>query len=97
MPVKMTECYFATKMPCWRNVMFAEHHDTSEMTKNNDEDDMGENKKVKRVPAKVACYFPIITCLRRLFMNKANTELLQWHVRDRKKDAMLRHPADEIQ
>jgi hypothetical protein len=28
--------------------------------KNNDEDDMGENKNVKRVPAKVAWYFPII-------------------------------------
>jgi hypothetical protein len=28
--------------------------------KNNDEDDMGENKKVKRVPTKVAWYFPII-------------------------------------
>jgi hypothetical protein len=28
--------------------------------KNIDEDDMGENKKVKRVTAKVAWYFPII-------------------------------------
>jgi hypothetical protein len=28
--------------------------------KNIDEDDMGENKKVKRVPAKVAWYFTII-------------------------------------
>jgi hypothetical protein len=28
--------------------------------KNIDEDDMEENKKVKRVPAKVAWYFPII-------------------------------------
>jgi hypothetical protein len=32
--------------------------------KNIDEDDMGENKKVKRVPAKVALYFPIIHHLR---------------------------------
>jgi hypothetical protein len=31
--------------------------------KNNDEDGMGENKKVKRVPAKVAWYFPIIAHL----------------------------------
>jgi hypothetical protein len=44
--------------------------------KNIDEDDMGENKKVKRVPAKVAWYFLIILHLRRLFMNKANDELL---------------------
>jgi hypothetical protein len=28
--------------------------------KNIDEDDMGENKKIKRVPARVAWYFPII-------------------------------------
>jgi hypothetical protein len=48
---------------------------------NIDEDDMGENKNVKRVSAKVAWYFPIIPHLRRLFMNKANDELLQWHAR----------------
>jgi hypothetical protein len=29
-------------------------------------------------------------------MNKANIELLQWHARERKKDAMLYHPADGI-
>jgi hypothetical protein len=33
MHVKMTACYFATKTPCWRNVMFAKYHVTSEMTK----------------------------------------------------------------
>jgi hypothetical protein len=65
--------------------------------KNIDEDDMGENKKVKRVPAKVAWYFPIIPRLRWLFMNKANAELLQWHVREHKKVVMLRHPTDGIQ
>jgi hypothetical protein len=30
-------------------------------------------------------------------MNKANAELLQWHARERKKDAMLHHFADGIQ
>jgi hypothetical protein len=30
-------------------------------------------------------------------MNKANAELLQWHAREHKKDAILRHPADGIQ
>jgi hypothetical protein len=30
-------------------------------------------------------------------VDKANVELLQWHVRERKKDAMLRHHADRIQ
>jgi hypothetical protein len=62
--------------------------------KNIDEDNMGENKKVKRVPAKVAWYFPIIPHLQRLFANEANAELLQWYARECKKDAMLRHPAD---
>jgi hypothetical protein len=45
--------------------------------KNIEEDDMGENKKVKRVPSKVAWYFPIIPHLRLMFVNKANIELLQ--------------------
>jgi hypothetical protein len=53
--------------------------------KNIDEDDMGENKKFKRVLAKVSWYFPIIPHLRRLFVNKANAELLQWHAREQKK------------
>jgi hypothetical protein len=65
--------------------------------KNIDEDDMEENKKDKRVPAKVAWYFPIIPCLWWLFANKANVELLQWHMRERKKGAMLCHPPDGIQ
>jgi hypothetical protein len=30
-------------------------------------------------------------------MNKANAKLLQWYARERKKDAMLYHSADEIQ
>jgi hypothetical protein len=96
MHVEMTTCYFATKMPCWRNVVFAEHHDTSKMTKILMKMAWG-NKKVKRVPAKVAWYFPIIPRLWRLFANKANAELLKWHARERKKDEMLHHPADGIQ
>jgi hypothetical protein len=32
-----------------------------------------------------------------LFANKGNAELLQWHERERKKDAMLHHPDDRIQ
>jgi hypothetical protein len=31
------------------------------------------------------------------FTNKANADLLQWHARERKKDAMLHHPANGIQ
>jgi hypothetical protein len=33
MLVEMTECCFATKIPYWRNVVFAEYNDISEMTK----------------------------------------------------------------
>ncbi|KAK1609987.1 hypothetical protein QYE76_033660 [Lolium multiflorum] len=47
----------------------------------------------KRVPAKVMWYAPIIPRLKRLFRNKEHA-LLRWHMEERKKDAMLRHPAD---
>jgi hypothetical protein len=53
--------------------------------KNINEDDKGKNKKVKRVPHKVAWCFPIIPYLCQLFTNIANAELLQWHVREHKK------------
>jgi hypothetical protein len=45
--------------------VFAGHHDTSEMSQIfHKDDDMGENKKDKRLPAKVAWYFPIIPHLK---------------------------------
>jgi hypothetical protein len=47
MHVKMTVCYFATKMPCWRNVVSGEHHDTSEMTKISLKMTWGRIKKLK--------------------------------------------------
>ncbi|KAK1691879.1 hypothetical protein QYE76_008576 [Lolium multiflorum] len=51
----------------------------------------------KRVPAKVMWYAPIIPRLKRLFRNKEHARLLRWHKEDRKKDEMLRHPADGSQ
>jgi hypothetical protein len=33
MHVEMTTCYFTMKMSCWRNIVCAKHHDTSEMIK----------------------------------------------------------------
>ncbi|KAK1662429.1 hypothetical protein QYE76_050588 [Lolium multiflorum] len=48
----------------------------------------------KRVPAKVMWYAPIIPRLKRLFRNKEHAKLLRWHMEERKKDVMLRHPAD---
>jgi hypothetical protein len=77
--------------------MFAEHHDTSEMTKISMRMTWGRIFFFKRVPAKVTWYFHIIPRVRRMFMNKANAELLQWHARECKKDAMPRYPTDEIQ
>jgi hypothetical protein len=48
----------------------------------------------KRVPAKVMWYAPIIPQLKRLFRNKEHARLFRWHKEDRKKDELLRHPAD---
>ncbi|XP_071683720.1 uncharacterized protein [Lolium perenne] len=42
-------------------------------------------------------YAPIIPRLKRLFRNKEHARLLRWHKEDRKKDVMLRHPADGSQ
>ena len=57
----------------------------------------GEPTPRKRVPAKVMWYAPIIPRLKRLFQNKERAKLLRWHKEDRKKDVMLRHPADGSQ
>ncbi|KAK1686624.1 hypothetical protein QYE76_047472 [Lolium multiflorum] len=60
-------------------------------------DDLGDvegEPPRKRVPAKVMWYAPIIPRLKRLFRNKEHAKLLRWHMEERKKDAMLRHPAD---
>ena len=63
-------------------------------------DDPGDVEGVrikKRVPAKVMWYFPLIPHLKRLFMNKTNAKLMQWHKKYRKQDNMLRHLADGTQ
>ena len=51
----------------------------------------------KRIPAKVMWYAPIIPRLKRLFQNKEHAKLLRWHKEERKKDMMMRHPADGSQ
>ena len=56
----------------------------------------GEPSPRKRVPAKVMWYAPIIPRLKRLFKNKEHAKLLRWHMEERKKDAMLRHPAEGL-
>ena len=59
--------------------------------------DANTNSVKNRPPAKVVWYFPIIPRLKRLFANGRNAELLRWHAEKRKKDGMLRHPADSAQ
>ena len=62
-----------------------------------DPGDVEGERPRKRVPAKVMWYAPIIPRLKRLFRNKEHPKLLRWHMEDRKKDEMLRHPADGSQ
>jgi hypothetical protein len=52
---------------------------------------MQENRKDKRLSAKVAWYVLIIPCLKLLFAKKANVELMRWHAVGDKKDGMLHH------
>jgi len=63
-------------------------------------DDPGEvdgKASKKKVPAKVMWYFPVIPRLKRLFRNKTNAKLMRWHAEERKKDELMRHPADASQ
>nr|AAK92605.1 Putative transposable element [Oryza sativa Japonica Group] len=60
-----------------------------------DGDDEGGNKK--RVQVKVVWYFPIIPRLERMYANKKHAKLMRWHHEERKKDGMIRHPADGSQ
>ena len=53
-----------------------------------------DRKRTYKVPRKVLCYFPIKKCLQRLFLSSNTASLTRWHDEDRKKDGLLRHPAD---
>ncbi|KAL6176938.1 hypothetical protein ACLB2K_053570 [Fragaria x ananassa] len=46
------------------------------------------------VPAKTLWYFPLIPRFRRMFQSTVSAKELTWHARGRKKDGMMRHPAD---
>ena len=60
---------------------------------NNPGDVDGEPVK-KKVHTKVMWYFPIISCLKHLFINKDHAKLMRWHKEKCKQDQILRHPAD---
>jgi hypothetical protein len=54
------------------------------------DDDLGAPEgtppKMTKVLAKVMWYFPIISCLKRLFRNEQNAKLMTWHKSDHKQD-----------
>jgi hypothetical protein len=59
-----------------------------------DDENCNKNRR-KDGPKKMFCYFPIIPCLKHLFANKKELELLRWHKEKHKQDGrMIRHPAD---
>jgi hypothetical protein len=53
-----------------------------------------EGTKTRGGPIKVIWYFPIALWVRRLFANAKSAKLLRWYGEERKKDTMMRHPAD---
>jgi ssDNA-binding Zn-finger/Zn-ribbon topoisomerase 1 len=60
------------------------------------ENDATSTKK-KPSPAKVLWYLPIIPRFKRLFSEEKTAKLLRWHAEGRKKDGLMRHPADSPQ
>lgn len=53
-----------------------------------------QGKVYEGVPAKALWYFPIIPRFQRLFQSKPTAKDIIWHHTNRKKDGVLRHPAD---
>jgi len=56
-----------------------------------------QSSEKKPPPAKVLWYLPIIPRLRRLFSLQEDAKNLVWHDEGRKKDGLIRHPADAKQ
>ncbi|OMO52139.1 Zinc finger, CCHC-type [Corchorus capsularis] len=52
--------------------------------------------EVKKKPAKVLRYFPLIPRLQRLFMSSKTAGDMTWHEDGRTKDGAIRHPADSL-
>jgi len=46
---------------------------------------------------KVLWYLPIVPRLKRLFANPKDAKNLRWHATERRRDRLLRHPADSMQ
>jgi hypothetical protein len=58
------------------------------MRKNVTPDHDIEGSKERKVPALVMWYLPVIDCLKRMFSNPRDAELLLWHM-NRKTDGMI--------
>ncbi|XP_021768138.1 uncharacterized protein LOC110732470 [Chenopodium quinoa] len=67
------------------------------MAKSCPECNLSRYKKKEGVPAKVLWYFPIIPRFKRMYSDPVDAEKLTWHKFGRKKDGLLRHPADSPQ
>ncbi|KAM5578459.1 hypothetical protein ABKV19_008659, partial [Rosa sericea] len=52
------------------------------------------NKEREGVPAKVLWYFPPIPRFKRMFQSIETSKNLTWHASERKRDGLIRHPAD---
>ncbi|OMO50578.1 Transposon, En/Spm-like protein [Corchorus capsularis] len=55
-----------------------------------------ETLAVKKQPAKVLRYFPLIPRLQRIFMSNKTSESMTWHDDERTKDGSLRHPSNSL-
>jgi hypothetical protein len=90
----------AEKIPVCRNdcILFrGEHVSLNKCSKYNAsryKPKVDEIECTKGVPVKVIWYLPILFIFRRLFSNPKYAKLMKWHVKCRKDDDMLRHPAD---
>nr|ABB47202.2 transposon protein, putative, CACTA, En/Spm sub-class [Oryza sativa Japonica Group] len=60
-----------------------------------EDDTIGETKR--KIPQLVMWYLPVKDRIKRLYSNPRDAELMRWHQEGRKKDGMLRHPADAHQ
>src|SRR5207253_2550176 len=60
------------------------------------EDTTSNARKKRKNPAMVMWYLPVIGCLKRLFLNPRDSELMSWHFEQaqNKTDEMHRHPSD---
>jgi len=66
---------------------------TSRWKNTPDKTTLTKKERWKASPSKVLCYFPIKSCLKRLFMHKDIATSLRWHDERCTKDGALRHPA----